>query len=220
MTRCMVYVVCKENGEEGVTFFDEVSVEESGGLSALEAAIHRGSKWYYPLGEAEVPSHVTDPGDLSSAGKNISALVEAWIEQGAPIFKGAFGAGVSASTSLKVARRYFFYKYCDEDGQEKVSCHSEGQVQKYGGIGALEIAMSDHTSWFYPLGSLLFPSWVEIPESGIEIPYRRIKALVDAWLEQGSPWKPGKFARDVDAPPKGHPLEVPEHIEETDGGRQ
>jgi hypothetical protein len=139
-------------------------------------------------------------------GRRIIKLVEAWIEQGAPVVKGAFDDGSTPNETPKIARRYLFYKICGKGGLERVVCHSEAQVREYGSIEALEADMSNNTAWFYPLGSLLFPFWVEISESGIEIPYRRIKPLVDAWLEQGSPWKPGKFARDVNSPPKGHPL--------------
>jgi hypothetical protein len=70
-----------------------------------------------------------------------------------------------------------------------------------------EAAMAAQTSWFYPIGSLLAPSWAERAKGGIYIPFRRIKALVNSWLEQGSPWNPGKFAQDPKSPPKEHPLE-------------
>jgi hypothetical protein len=205
MARYVFYMQCKENGEEGVAFYGERAAEAAGGPSALESKIYNGTKWYALLGEAELPPQLVDSEDLE-LGRRIIKLVEAWIEQGAPIVKGAFDDGLTVNETPKIARQYFFYKICDKGGLERVGCHSEAQVREYGSIEALEAAMSKHTSWFYPIGSLLFPEWVEISESDIQIPYRRIKALVDAWLEQGSPWKPGKFAQDLHAPPKGHPL--------------
>jgi hypothetical protein len=207
MMQVLFYVSCREDGEEGVSFYSEPWVQVHGGVDALEANIHKVSKWYSPIGEAELPSHALDPEKSELLGGTIKALLEAWIEKGAPTINGAVDSGVTGSRSSTFTGRYFFYKFREKDGQEKLTAHSEAQVQEYGGIEALESAISHHTSWFYPIGTLLFPTWVEEPGKGIEIPYRRIKALVDTWLEQGSPWKRGKFAQDVDAPPKGHPLD-------------
>jgi hypothetical protein len=206
MARCVFYVVCKQSGEEEASFYDEPSVERYGGLKALETSIHDDSRWYNPLGEMEVRTGKIneDPEILDGIFRG---LLEPWIEKGAPTIKGAAGTDGLGGTSSKFVRRYFFYKYCDKDGRESLSCHSEAQVQECGSIAALESVMGEHSSWFYPVGSLLCGEWVERSESGIEIPFRRIKALVDAWLEQGSPWKPGKFAQDLDAPPEGHPFE-------------
>jgi hypothetical protein len=205
MTRCVFYMACKQNGEEEVEFHDKSSVQELGGLSALEITIHRTSNWYSPLGEAEVPPHLTDPHDPEFVFGIIRPLIESWVEKGAPILKGALDDGTTATLRPKFARRYFFYKFCNKNGREQVCYQTEAQVEEHGGIEALEAAMAEQTSRFYPLGSLLFPAWIE-REGGVVIPLRRAKALVDAWLEQGSPWKLGKFARDVDAPPNSHPL--------------
>ncbi len=205
MTRYVFYMQCKENGEEGVTFYDEPAAEAARGASALESTVYNGTKWFALLGEAELPPELVDSED-PELGRRIIRLVEAWIEQGAPVVKGAFDDGLTVNETPKIARRYLFYKICDKGGLECVVCHPEVQVREYGGIEALEADMSDNAAWFYPLGSLLFPIWVETSGRGIEIPNRRIKPLVDAWLEQGSPRKPGKFASDVNSPPKGHPL--------------
>jgi hypothetical protein len=204
MTRFLLYVICDKDGDERVAFYAEPWVKQHGGADALEVTIHKDSKWFSSLGRVKAPSHTMDPDDPEFPVGSVTAVLEAWIEKGAPTIKGAADTG---STCPTFVRRYFFYKLCEKDGQEQLSCHSEAQVQEYGGIEARESAMGEHTSWFYPIGSLLFPDWVEEPGEGVEIPFRRIKALVDAWLELGSPWKPGKFARNSEAPPKGHRLD-------------
>ncbi len=206
MAQILFYVTCKENGHEEVVYFAESWVREQGGVDALEATISKDSRWYSPLGGEEVPSHAADPDNKESLAPTMKALLEAWTEKGAPTIQGA-AAAATGSTSSTFTRKYFFYKYCDKDGLEQVFCQPEAQIQEYGGVEALESALTEQTAWFYPLGTLLFPTWVEEPGKGIQIPHRRIKSLVDAWLESGSPWKPGKFAQDLDAPPKGHPFD-------------
>jgi isoleucyl-tRNA synthetase len=71
---------------------------------------------------------------------------------------------------------------------------SEANVEKHGGIQAIESEMSERASWFFRLGTLWFPTWVEEPSKG-NIPYRRVKPLLDAWFESGSPRKPGKLGQ-------------------------
>ena len=208
MARIRFYVQCKEDGEERVLFYNEPAIRKLGGVAALEATVQKGCQWYSPIGEEEVPSENFSADDKELQIPTVKALLEAWIEKGAPQIKGAIGNGAAGATGTTFASRYFFYKFRDEDGVEHLTPHSEAQVLGYGGIEQLELTIAEHTSWFYPIGTMLLPTWVEEPGKRIEIPFRRIKALVDAWLESGSPWKPGKFAQDLESPPKGQALSM------------
>ena len=137
----------------------------------------------------------------------VMPLIEAWIEKGAHTIKGALDPGLSVGTiTPKMARRHFIYALCKKDGRQRICTQTEAQVQEHGGVEALESAISNYNSWYYPIGTLLIPDWVEESGGVIQVPIRRVKALVDAWLALGSPWKPGKYALDLANPPKGQAL--------------
>jgi hypothetical protein len=206
MERCLIYLSCKEDGDEAVAVYSQSHIDDVGGLDALEAIICKSSSWYSPIGELEMEAEDANFDNPEFPYGRVMPLIEAWIEKGAHTIKGALPPLSEGTITPKIARRYFIYAFCEEDGRQRVCRHSEAEVQEYGGVEALELAMSKHTSWYYPIGTLLIPEWVKETGGVIQVPVRRIKALVDAWLALGSPWKPGKYAGDLANPPKGHPL--------------
>jgi len=207
MERCLFYLRGTEDGDEAVMVYRQSHIDDVGGLDALEAIICKSSSWYSPIGELEMEAEDANFDNPEFPYGRVTPLIEAWIEKGAHTIKGALDPGLSEGTiTPKMARRYFVYKFCEKDGRERVCGHSEAEVKEYGGVEALESAMSNHTSWYYLIGTLLIPNWVDGSGEVVQIPFRRIKALVDAWLAVGAPWKPGKYAGDLANPPKGHPL--------------
>ena len=203
----LIYMRCKEDGKEGVTLYCECSIQQYGGLDALEATICKTSVWYSPIGELEIEAEHAEPHNPQFRYWRVMPLIEAWIEKGAHTIKGALDPGLSEVTiTPKMARRHFVYAICMKDGWQRVWAESEAKVQEHGGVEALELGISNQTSWYYPIGTLLVPDWAEVSPGVSRVSVRRIKALVDAWLTLGSPWKPGKYAGDLANPPKGHPL--------------
>jgi hypothetical protein len=199
MARMRFYVCCRKNGHETVVPFDGRWINEHGGVEKLEEMIRDDSEWYNPLGEQELP----DGENQELMGLTTGALLEAWLEKGAPTIQGALNGGDTGSVRLKCARRYFFYKVCNEYGQEELVFQSEANIERHGGIQAIESEIAERASWFFPLGTLWFPVWGAEPSKGT-VPYRRVKVLLDAWLELGSPRKPGKLAQKWKAASNGH----------------
>jgi hypothetical protein len=232
MARFLFYMTCETNDKEGVRSYLESSVKEHGGLEVLEEELRRSTKWFSFIGASEAPTSILSPGQPGFPHGSIAAMVEAWVEKGAPKTNGVAGVRTrhkffgrkSAVSRIRLAssnrlqeaqrgnqatrftRRYLIYKSRNQNGDESIFAQDEAEVLEHGGTAALESLIYANTAWFYLLGVLEFPAWVR-KESGIQIPHRRVKALVDRWIEAGSPWKPGKFAEDINAPPKGHPIE-------------
>ena len=207
MERCLIYLRGTEHGDEKVMVYSESHIDAVGGLDALEATIRKSSSWYSPIGELEIAAEDANFDSPEFPYGRVRPLIEAWIEKGAHTIKGALDPGLSEGANTpKMARRHFIYALCKKDGRQRICTQTEAQVQEHGGVEALESAMSNHTSWYYPLGTLLIPEWVEESAGVMQVPFRRVKALVDAWLALGSPWKPGKHAGELTNPPKGHLL--------------
>jgi hypothetical protein len=207
MERCLIYLSCKEDGDEAVAVYSQSHIDDVGGLDALEAIIYKSSSWYSPIGELQMEAEDANFDNPEFPYGRAMPLIEAWIENGAHTIKGALDPGRSEGTiSPKIARRYFVYATVKKDGRQRIYGLSEAQVQDHGGVEALELAMSNYNSWYYLVGTLLIPSWLDESGEVTRVPVRRLKALVDAWLALGSPWKPGKYAGDLANPPKGQAL--------------
>ena len=102
--------------------------------------------------------------------------------------------------------KHFFYIFQAKDGHQEVVSRTAAQVAECGGIEGVETVLRYNTAWYYPIGVLLCSSWIKTTSDKIYFSFRRVKALVDDWLAQGSPWKRGDHAEEGEVPPKGKPL--------------
>ena len=76
------------------------------------------------------------------------------------------------------------YEVCHADGYQEICFFSEKDVEKEGGVAALEADCNENAMWFYPLGKITGESW---GDSGLRVELRPVTELIKAWEELGSP---------------------------------
>lgn len=200
MAQYKFYVVCKKSGKEEIQFFADNYAKKQGGIEALESELRKQTQWYQLIGTLDVPHGATDCQHPDFPGQGVVDLIGMWVEQGYPRTAGNIVPTPAAKRraykrNAVWSRRYFFYMVCERDGLEEVAWFPESQVLENGGRSGLETMISEHTIWFFPLGDLELPFWVEKPK-GIQIPLKQRNELVDEWKASGSPKTPGKLKQE------------------------
>ena len=73
---------------------------------------------------------------------------------------------------------------CHADGILEYRFHPEKDVEKEGGVAAVEADYSENAMWFYPLGKITAQSW---SNGDLAFELKPLGELRDAWKQLGSP---------------------------------